>query len=322
MALRGSAFMIMWHGRNGGMAVSLLMVSLAWANGGHAQSWTSMPVTPEQCEASAPLSFVCGAGQPEDLARLPDTPWILVSGFSPGSGLKLLNIRTKQLQRWNGQRASEWAFDREAYPQCPGRPDRHDERPGHQPRARAWRSLSTAGQQSWREGSHRSVRDTARPAGRIGHAGRSVGRMPAPAAGLAANSVSSFPTARCWQRYSRFPGARWPTTWRGVTAVWCWSGLRARRPSVKCREPGCRADDGIEADPDNRHFYVVAFGRHAIVGFERGRRARRLFEAVAPGFMPDNIHWDGKRLLAAGMQYDEPACGGLRKGRRRRCRRP
>jgi hypothetical protein len=29
--------------------------------------------------------------------------------------------------------------------------------------------------------------------------------------------------------------------------------------------------------------------------------------------MPDNIHWDGERLIAAGMQYDEPACGGLRK---------
>jgi hypothetical protein len=29
--------------------------------------------------------------------------------------------------------------------------------------------------------------------------------------------------------------------------------------------------------------------------------------------MPDNIHWDGDRLITAGMQYDEPACGGLRK---------
>ena len=29
--------------------------------------------------------------------------------------------------------------------------------------------------------------------------------------------------------------------------------------------------------------------------------------------MPDNLHWDNGRLLLAGMQYDEPACGGIRK---------
>ena len=29
--------------------------------------------------------------------------------------------------------------------------------------------------------------------------------------------------------------------------------------------------------------------------------------------MPDNIHWDDGKLLLAGMQYDEPACGGVRK---------
>ena len=29
--------------------------------------------------------------------------------------------------------------------------------------------------------------------------------------------------------------------------------------------------------------------------------------------MPDNLHWDGDRLIAAGMVYDEPACGGPRK---------
>ncbi|MFC3444471.1 hypothetical protein ACFOKF_25365 [Sphingobium rhizovicinum] len=28
--------------------------------------------------------------------------------------------------------------------------------------------------------------------------------------------------------------------------------------------------------------------------------------------MPDNIHWDGDRLLLAGMVRDEPACGGVR----------
>jgi hypothetical protein len=29
--------------------------------------------------------------------------------------------------------------------------------------------------------------------------------------------------------------------------------------------------------------------------------------------MPDNIHFDGRRLISAGMVTDEPACGGVRK---------
>ncbi|MGH8302702.1 MAG: hypothetical protein ACRET5_14670, partial [Steroidobacteraceae bacterium] len=28
---------------------------------------------------------------------------------------------------------------------------------------------------------------------------------------------------------------------------------------------------------------------------------------------PDNVHWDDGRLIAAGMTYDEPACGGIRR---------
>jgi hypothetical protein len=32
-----------------------------------------------------------------------------------------------------------------------------------------------------------------------------------------------------------------------------------------------------------------------------------------PWFNLDNIHWSGGRLIAAGMMYDEPACGGTRK---------
>jgi hypothetical protein len=34
---------------------------------------------------------------------------------------------------------------------------------------------------------------------------------------------------------------------------------------------------------------------------------------LAPDFMPDNIRWSAGRLIAAGMRYDEPACGGLRR---------
>ena len=47
--------------------------------------------------------------------------------------------------------------------------------------------------------------------------------------------------------------------------------------------------------------------------FSRADPSTPLLRAAAPGFMPDNIHWVDGKLLLAGMQYDEPACGGTRK---------
>jgi hypothetical protein len=48
------------------------------------------------------------------------------------------------------------------------------------------------------------------------------------------------------------------------------------------------------------------------VKFRRGGAPIQIARAQAPGFMPDNIHWDGDRLITAGMAHDEPACGGVR----------
>ncbi|HSD68968.1 MAG TPA: hypothetical protein VLB07_05410, partial [Woeseiaceae bacterium] len=72
-------------------------------------------------------------------------------------------------------------------------------------------------------------------------------------------------------------------------------------------------NNGIETAADDSGFFVVAFGRHAVLRYSRHDPGAPPLESVAPGFMPDNIHWDGGRLLTAGMVYDEPACGGTRK---------
>lgn len=72
-------------------------------------------------------------------------------------------------------------------------------------------------------------------------------------------------------------------------------------------------NNGIETSKDDREFFVVAFPWRAVLVYSRDDQSKPLRQATAPGFMPDNIHWDGDRLILAGMQYDEPACGGTRK---------
>ena len=98
---------------------------------------------------------------------------------------------------------------------------------------------------------------------------------------------------------------------RNTGAVYEWTP--GRRLSGWYAERELPGNNGLEVSPDQKSFYVVAFGWHAVVKFSRGNPAHQIRKGVAPDFMPDNIHWDGHRFIAAGMRYDEPACGGVRK---------
>ncbi len=118
---------------------------------------------------------------------------------------------------------------------------------------------------------------------------------------------------RSWLRFSLGPALRLPISSRGASRVSFTSGSPARLAFEQVRGAELPGNNGLEASRDGKEFYVVAFGWHAVVAFSHTNPTRVLRKAVAPGFMPDNIHWDGDELIAAGMQYDEPACGGLRK---------
>ena len=76
----------------------------------------------DDCLPSGGHSFICGAQRPEDLARIPDTPWLVFSGFTDGAGLKLVDTRTRHASLVHGESA-QLAFDAERYGVCPSPPD-------------------------------------------------------------------------------------------------------------------------------------------------------------------------------------------------------
>jgi hypothetical protein len=262
------------------------------------------------CDEVQGTSFVCGADHPEDLALIPGTHWLVASGFSAGSGIKLVDTRKRTLHRWYLGEHSQIARE-SGFPECAGPPDAD--------------ALNAQGLSLRPVGDHSSLLYVANHGGReaievfrIEAAAASeptlkwIGCVPMPA-GMAANSVASFAEGSILVTVLTRPGTQIADFVAGrVTGlVYEWKpGTRAFERVRGAELPG---NNGLETSRDGKAFYVVAFGWHAVVAFSHTNPARLLRKAVAPGFMPDNIHWDGEQLIAAGMQYDEPACGGLRK---------
>ena len=263
---------------------------------------------PVDCVPEPPLSYVCGPVKPEDLLALPGTPWLIASGFAPGAGLKLVDTRTAKYRPWfGGSSAPETA----AYSNCPGplEPALFNAR---------GLALRQTGPSRWRL---LTVNHGGREAIEVFDVLATEGRepsltwrgcLPLPS-GQVGNSVASFSDGTVLVTVLTRPGTTIADFVQGQNtgAVWSWSPGAAGFVEL----PGTRlpGNNGLEVDPDGRRFYVVAFGWHAVVAYDRRDTTRPLARIEAPGFMPDNIHWTGSRLLLTGMRLDEPACGGLRK---------
>lgn len=285
---------------------------------------TAPPTAPPagaDCPADPALAYICGPERPEDLLVLPAAAgapdrWVITSGFAPGSGLKLIAAASRRWHRWYTGAAGQIAFDAAAYPQCPAPLD---------PalfNARGL-SLSAAGPGRWRllvvnHGGREAVEVFDVLEAGAGAAGAETaprlvwhGCRPLPA-GQVGNAVASFADGTLLVTVLTRPGTTIADFMRGraTGAVWAWRpGADRWRELPGTRLPG---NNGLETDPDQRRFYVIAFGWHAVAVFDRTRPGGPVARIEAPDFMPDNIHWSRGRLLLAGMRRDEPACGGLR----------
>lgn len=262
---------------------------------------------PVDCRAEPPLEYVCGPVKPEDVVTLPGTPWLIASGFSPGAGLKLIDTRTRAYRFWQVSDAKR----RTTTALCAGPPDAAV----FNVRGLSLRQISKARWQllavnhGGRESIERFVIET-----NGSHAPKLRWRdcLPMPP-GQIANSVASFADGTVLATVLTRPGTTIAdfVQGRSTGGVWQWgTGEKAFALLPGTELPG---NNGIETDPDGHRFYVVAFGWHAVVVYDRRDTSRPLARVDASDFMPDNIHWSAGRLLLAGMRLGEPACGGLRK---------
>ena len=262
----------------------------------------------EHLEPRGDLGFLGGVHRPEDVVRIPGTRWLIYSGFSDGAGLKLVDTSAHAMRQLNYEVAAE--ADAGNRTQCNSPPDNA--------------SFSTQGLSIRDLGAFRSRLHVVNHGGRESIEIFSVdARADVPRltwngcilmpAGLAANGVATFSDGTILVTVLTHPGRTITDFWRGelTGGVYSWKPGEAAFQLLPGTElPG---NNGIETSRDDTEFFVISFGWRSVVVFSRANPLRPVRRAAAPGFMPDNLHWDDGRLLLAGMQYDEPACGGIRK---------
>lgn len=265
----------------------------------------------DSCAPTAQFAFICGAAKPEDLARIPGTPWLIASGFSTGAGLKLVDTQRRTATLWYRGRPDQ-ADPEPAQTDCASPPD-----PAlFTARGISLRVLSAGKAQllvvnhGGREAIERFAVDFSRPDAAPILRWQGCLLMPP---GQVANSVASYTDGTVLASVLTRPG----TSITDFVAGRITGGVYQRAPGEAAFRllPGTAlpGNNGLETARDDSGFYVVAFGLRQVVAYGRHDTREPLWRITAPEFMPDNIHWDGDRLILAGMVRDEPSCGGLRR---------
>lgn len=263
------------------------------------------------CTPEGDLAYLCGATKPEDLAWIPGTAWIVASGFAPGSGLKLVHAPSRTLQPWYTGVPEQVAGDRVRYPDCAAPPDPtvFNARGISFRTARAGEGELYIVNHGGRESIEVFSVDIRRPAEPPRLTWRGCLLLPEDNVG---NSVATYRDGTVLVTVLTRPG----TTITDFVLGRKTGYVLERAPGAERFEiiegTELEGNNGLETSREDDGFYVVAFGTRQIVRFERGKTTGPSWSVTAPEFMPDNIHWHGNRLLAAGMVRDEPACGGVR----------
>ena len=234
-----------------------------------------------QCEPDGDIGFVCGPISPEDLALVPDTPWVIVASWEDDGYLSAADSRDQGTMRLFPTDTSRARHDTATYGSCPGMTTDRFRAHGIslRPGADGTHTLYVV-----RHGEREAIEVFEVDAGGETPGLTWIGCTVAPE-GLGLNAVVALPDGGF--------AASSPRT----GDLWEW-----HTGDGWIRVPGSEeiGPNGLEISADGRWFLVAGYGSQSVIRLSRGQTPVRK-DAVEVGFNIDNVHWapDGT-LLAAG----------------------
>jgi hypothetical protein len=242
-----------------------------------------------QCDPDGDVQFVCGPVSPEDLAPVPRSPWILVSGMEDDGYLYATDVRDLTSSVLFPTQMARPRHDRGTYGSCPGpvtggfRPHGLSLRPGDN---------TTHTLYVVRHGEREAIEVFEVDVGAASPTLVWIGCVVAPE-GVSINSVAAL------------PGGGFVITNFQMAAgeLWEWQPGEGweRVPGSEMAGP-----NGIVASDDGRWLYIGGWATQSLIRLSRGQTPPQI-SSVDVGHHVDNVRWapDGS-LLAAGHVGDTP----------------
>lgn len=270
--------------------------------------------TNEECASSGELQFLCGIKKPEDLASLPGGRWIVASGMEPGSGLHLIDARSKRWIRWNFTAPTSPTLSR--INQCAAAPAA-DELQAHGISLRLTRDGSAilyvvnhGGKESISDFAMGGLRETIEVF-RVKLTGDQptltwVGCLAMPS-GLMANSVSSGPDGSVFATVLLHPRNQLSDLWEGKITGAVYKKMPGEDGFKRVIGTELTGNNGVEVSRDGSRIYVSSFSRLSM--FSNENPARPIKSVAIPHGIGDNLHWVGDMLIVSGVKLKSATNG-------------
>ena len=284
-----------------GLLTALPLIASAQTPAGVPHPGTEKPAS---CAPSMGLSFVCSLDQPEDLIQIPGSKWLVASEMGEAGGIALVDTEAKKARRfYTGATKPDTAL----YPDCAAPPAKFNTH------GLALRPGVTAGTYRLYAVTHvpfESIQVFAMDARASQPAISWTGCVKLPA-DYRTNSVTATRGGAILANV-QMHGTHTDFISGNITGgVWRWNPKDKKLALLPGTE--LAGNNGIELSPDEKELYIAVSGTQTVAIYNLANTAKPARSIKTPWYNLDNIHWSGNRLIAAGMMFDEPSCGGTRK---------